>query len=107
MMGDQEFDGLNRPSQTNGLCLAAEGMSFDLALMKMTLELLNAQEAVPAAAEGEKKEEKKDEKPKEQMLDGMPESFVGPLIAHLVAHEVGHTLGLRQSFQRLHSGSDQ
>ena len=59
MMGDQEFDGLNRPSQTNGLCLAAEGMSFDLALMKMTLELLNAQEAAPAAAEGEKKEEKK------------------------------------------------
>jgi hypothetical protein len=99
MMGDQEFDGLNRPSQTNGLCLAAEGMSFDLALMKMTLELLNAQEAAPAAAEGEKKEEKKEEKPKEQMLDGMPESFVGPLIAHLVAHEVGHTLGLRHNFK--------
>ena len=98
MMGDQEFDGLNRPSQTNGLCLAAEGMSFDLAVMKMTLELLNAQEAAPAA-EGEKKEEKKDEKPKEQMLDGMPESFVGPLIAHLVAHEVGHTLGLRHNFK--------
>lgn len=96
MMGDQEFDGLNRPSQTNGLCLAAEGMSFDLAVMKMTLELLNAQEAAPAAAaEGEKKEEK----PKEQMLDGMPESFVGPLIAHLVAHEVGHTLGLRHNFK--------
>lgn len=99
MMGDQEFDGLNRPSQTNGLCLAAEGMSFDLAIMKMTLELLNAQEAAPAAAEGEKKEEKKEEKPKEQMLDGMPESFVGPLIAHLVAHEVGHTLGLRHNFK--------
>ena len=99
MMGDQEFDGLNRPSQTNGLCLAAEGMSFDLAVMKMTLELLNAQEAAPAAAEGEKKEEKKEEKPKEQMLDGMPESFVGPLIAHLVAHEVGHTLGLRHNFK--------
>ena len=99
MMGDQEFDGLNRPSQTNGLCLAAEGMSFDLAMMKMTLELLNAQEAAPAAAEGEKKEEKKDEKPKEQMLDGMPESFVGPMIAHLVAHEVGHTLGLRHNFK--------
>ncbi len=99
MMGDQEFDGLNRPSQTNGLCLAAEGMSFDLAVMKMTLELLNAQEAAPAAAEGEKKEEKKEEKPKEQMLDGMPESFVGPMIAHLVAHEVGHTLGLRHNFK--------
>ncbi len=99
-MGDQEFDGLNRPSQTNGLCMAADGMAFDLAIMKMTLELLNAQEAQPtAAAEGEKKEEKKPEKPKEQMLDGMPESFVGPLIAHLVAHEVGHTLGLRHNFK--------
>ena len=101
MMGDQEFDGLNRPSQTNGLCLAADGMAFDLAIMKMTLELLNAQEPTPAAtpAEGEKKEEKKAEKPKEQMLDGMPESFVGPLIAHLVSHEVGHTLGLRHNFK--------
>ncbi len=100
MMGDQEFDGLNRPSQTNGLCMAADGMAFDLAIMKMTLELLNAQEAQPAApAEGEKKEEKKPEPPKEQMLDGMPESFVGPLIAHLVAHEVGHTLGLRHNFK--------
>lgn len=100
MMGDQEFDGLNRSSQVNGMCLAAEGMSFDLAIMKMTLELLAAQET--PAAEGEKKEEKKDEKkeePKEQMLDGMPESFVGPLIAHLVAHEVGHTLGLRHNFK--------
>lgn len=101
MMGDQEFDGLNRPSQTNGMCLAADGMAFDLAIMKMTLELLNSQEPAPAAApaEGEKKEEKKEEKPKEQMLDGMPESFVGPLIAHLVAHEVGHTLGLRHNFK--------
>ncbi len=99
-MGDQEFDGLNRPSQTNGLCMAADGMAFDLAIMKMTLELLNAQEAQPAAAsEGEKKEEKPPEKPKEQILDGMPESFVGPLIAHLVAHEVGHTLGLRHNFK--------
>jgi hypothetical protein len=100
MMGDQEFDGLNRLSQTNGLCMAADGMAFDLAIMKMTLELLNAQEAQPAApAEGEKKEEKKPEPPKEQMLDGMPESFVGPMIAHLVAHEVGHTLGLRHNFK--------
>ncbi|MBL8815536.1 MAG: zinc-dependent metalloprotease [Planctomyces sp.] len=101
MMGDQEFDGLfGRTSQVNGLCLAADGLSFDMAVMRMTMEIL-AQEtpAQPPAAEGEKKEEKKEEKPKEQMLDGMPESFVGPLIAHLVAHEVGHTMGLRHNFK--------
>jgi len=103
LIGDDEFDGLNSASQINGMCLAADGLSFDLAVMKMTMELLQAQET-PPAVEGEKKdeekkEEKKDETPKEQMLDGMPESFVGPLIAHLVAHEVGHTMGLRHNFK--------
>ena len=102
LIGDDEFDGLNSASQINGMCLAADGLSFDLAVMKMTMELLQAQET-PPVAEGEKKdekaEEKKDETPKEQMLDGMPESFVGPLIAHLVAHEVGHTMGLRHNFK--------
>ena len=102
LMGDDEFDGLGRASQMNGMCLAAEGLSFDLALMKMTMELLPAQETPPVEGEKkpeEKKEEKKEEAPKEQMLDGMPESFVGPLIAHLVAHEVGHTMGLRHNFK--------
>ncbi|MCP4783211.1 MAG: DUF5117 domain-containing protein [Fuerstiella sp.] len=114
LIGDDEFDGLiGRTSQINGMCLAAEGMSFDLALMKMTMAMLEADEE-----DGDKKdddedkkdedenEDKKDEDedkkevtPKEQMLDGMPESFVGPLIAHLVAHEVGHTLGLRHNFK--------
>jgi hypothetical protein len=100
-IGDDEFDGLNRNSQINGMCLAADGMAFDLAVMRMSLDLLLSQE--PKPADGEKKEESKDEKkpeePKEQLLDGMPESFVGPLIAHLVAHEVGHTLGLRHNFK--------
>ena len=125
LIGDDQYDGLiGRTSQINGMCLAAEGMSFDLALMKMTMAMLAADEE-----DGDKKEkdddenkkegdkdedkdedkneddkdkkddEKKEAKPKEQMLDGMPESFVGPLIAHLVAHEVGHTLGLRHNFK--------
>ena len=108
LLGDDEFDGLvGRSSQLNGMCLAAEGISFDLAVMKMTFDILHAaaSEDPPKTEEKvedkpeEKKEEKKKEEPKEQMLDGMPETFVGPLIAHLVAHEVGHTLGLRHNFK--------
>lgn len=94
-IGDDEYDGLiGRTSQVNGMCNAAEGMSFDLALMRMTLALLGDDDE-----EKDEEDEEKEEKPAEQMLDGMPESFVGPLIAHLVAHEVGHTLGLRHNFK--------
>ena len=90
-IGDDEYDGLiGRTSQVNGMCMAAEGMSFDLALMQMTLALWT---------DDAKDDDAKDDESKEQMLDGMPESFVGPLIAHLVAHEVGHTLGLRHNFK--------
>lgn len=96
MIGDDEFDGLvGRTSQINGMCLAGEGLSFDLAIMRMSMAMLQAD-----AQEGDaKKDEKKKEEPKEQLLDGMAESFVGPLLAHLVAHEVGHTLGLRHNFK--------
>ena len=101
MIGTSEFDGLmGRQSQVNGMCMAADGMSFDLALMQMTLALMADEAAGDDKKDGEKKDdEKKKDEPKEQMLDGMPESFVGPLIAHLVAHEVGHTLGLRHNFK--------
>ncbi|HRA88296.1 MAG TPA: zinc-dependent metalloprotease, partial [Planctomycetaceae bacterium] len=106
LLGNDEFDGLvGRSSQVNGMCLAAEGISFDLAIMRMTFDMLHASEDTPAdddkKAEEKKetKEEKKKEEPGEQMLDGMPESFVGPLVAHLVSHEVGHTLGLRHNFK--------
>ncbi len=104
MLGDDEFDGLvGRSSQVNGMCLAAEGISFDLAVMRMTFDMLQADVSDDGEKSEEKPEEKKEEKkkeePKEQMLDGMPESFVGPLVAHLVAHEVGHTLGLRHNFK--------
>lgn len=119
-IGDDEYDGLHgRTSQINGMCLAADGMSFDLAMTRMTLALLDADEEDGDSEdeeekdedkegekkddddkkEDEKKEEEKKDKPKVQMLDGIPESFVGPLVAHLVAHEVGHTLGLRHNFK--------
>ena len=115
LFGDDEYDGLTgRTSQINGMCMASEGMSFNLALMKMTLALLDDEEKSAEEKKDEDKKEdkdaekkdddKKDEdkkpaKPKEPMLDGMPEAFVGPLVAHLVAHEVGHTLGLRHNFK--------
>lgn len=116
MFGDDEYDGLvGRTSQINGMCMASEGMSFNLALMKMTLALLDDEEKASEDKKDDDKKEDKDSekkeddkkevedkkpaKPKVPMLDGMPESFVGPLVAHLVAHEVGHTLGLRHNFK--------
>ena len=96
-IGDEEYDGLHgRTSQVNGFCSAADGMAFDVAMMRMSAAMLNAADADGKEGEGKKEEPKT---PAEQMLDGMPESFVGPLIAHLVAHEVGHTLGLRHNFK--------
>ena len=93
---------LNKPF--GGLCNAADGMAFEVGLMRMHLEMM-MQEAKDEKKkddkkEGDKKEEKKPEKKdEEQKLDGMPESFIGPLLSHLVAHEVGHTLGLRHNFK--------
>ncbi len=51
-IGDDEYDGLiGRTSQVNGMCLAAEGMSFDLALMKMHLTLGLPEETTASADE--------------------------------------------------------
>lgn len=89
LMGDEELDGLfGRTSQKNGGCMAAEGRAFDVAMMRMMVEL-------------KRLEDEEDGKPEsdEQKLDGMPESFIGPLLADLVCHEVGHTLGLRHNFK--------
>lgn len=93
-IGDDEFDGLGHVhSQKNGLCLAARGKAFDVALMRMHMEMadpeLLGQDAEQGAGEGTVAD----------TLDGIPDWFVGPLLADLVAHEVGHTLGLRHNFK--------
>ncbi len=99
MLGDEPGDGLyNRDSQVNGGCLAAEGRQYDVAIMRMMIQLMQDEPKDDDKEEkdGEKKEE---DESAEQMLDGMPESFIGPLLADLVCHEVGHTLGLRHNFK--------
>jgi hypothetical protein len=124
LLGDDIYDGLiNRTSQVNGYCAAAEGMGFDLAMMRLHMANLNFLQDEKAKEE-KKEEEKKDgekkelteeqkaalakvlkekteieKKKRESMLDGMPEEFIGPQLAHLVCHEVGHTLGLRHNFK--------
>lgn len=100
-MGDDEFDGLvGRASQVNGMCLAAEELSFDLAMLRMNYEvMMSVADDESDTDDKDTEDDKGEEKPQEQMIDGMPESFVGPLVAHLVAHEVGHTLGLRHNFK--------
>lgn len=111
MMGDEISDGLvNRVSQVNGGCMAAEGRGFDVALMRMSMDVMRSRMAADEDDEDEDddsdsddddddQKEESDDEDSEQMLDGMPESFIGPLLADLVSHEVGHTLGLRHNFK--------
>lgn len=114
LMGDEPLDGLvDRHSQVNGACFAAEGRSLDVAMMRMAMLSMQAEKEEDDKDdkddkdddedEDDKDEDKEDdqeeEEEKEQMLDGMPESFIGPLLADLVCHEVGHTLGLRHNFK--------
>ncbi len=72
--------------------MAAQGKAFDLALMRMSYDLLLEEDAKanPDAAKAKSEDDE---------LDGVPARFIGPLLADLVAHEVGHTLGLRHNFK--------
>lgn len=100
LMGDEPMDGLlNRVSQVNGSCLAAEGRQMDVAMMRMMLALNRFDDEEDKDKEKDEDEDKETEEDQEQLLDGMPESFIGPLLADLVCHEVGHTLGLRHNFK--------
>ncbi len=81
---DPALNPLSRAIPENRACFAAEGRQFDVALKRMILAMLPADETPDS---------------NEQILDGMPESFIGPLLADLVCHEVGHTLGLRHNFK--------
>lgn len=101
LMGDDEFDGLiGRTSQTNGMCLAAQGRAADMAFAGMSFEIIDALfDESETPKDGEKPGEGKPDEPQEDKLDGIPEQFIGPLLADLVAHEVGHTLGLRHNFK--------
>lgn len=111
LLGDHPMDGLgDRISQVNGMCQASQGKAMDMAIGRLTLELLAGNDAAlyqDGGEEGEgedgkkpdaKKGEKKDE-PKVVKVDGIPEWFVLPLLKDLTMHEVGHTLGLRHNFK--------
>ncbi len=61
MLGDNPYDGLiGRTSQVNGLCMATQGKSIDLALMQMHLALLD-----DAGEDDDKKKKKKESDDKE------------------------------------------
>lgn len=73
-LGDDEYDGLvNRVSQKNGYCLAADGKGFDLSVMRMTLDMLAAvddDDDEDEEEEEEKKDSKKKKEDKEDSDDG-------------------------------------
>ncbi|MFT5324862.1 MAG: hypothetical protein ACI8P0_002728 [Planctomycetaceae bacterium] len=80
MLGENPFDGLiGRTSQVNGLCMATQGKSIDLALMQMHLALLDdgdddadkkkKKKDSDDKKDGDKKDEKKDGDDKDEDAD--------------------------------------
>jgi hypothetical protein len=65
MIGDNQYDGLiGRTSQVNGLCMASQGKSIDLALMQMHLALLD-----DGGDDADKKKKKKGSDDKDEKKD--------------------------------------
>ena len=61
MIGDDLFDGLaGRTSQCNGMCMAADGVAFELAMLRSTLELLRADEEDEEEKEDDDEEDEDD-----------------------------------------------
>ena len=61
LMGDEPSDGLvNRTSQINGGCMAAEGRGFDVALMRMSMAVMRSKMKEKAEAEKAKAEKAED-----------------------------------------------
>ena len=62
LMGDEASDGLvNRTSQINGGCMAAEGRGFDVALMRMSMAVMRSKRKQKEKAEAEKAKDEDDE----------------------------------------------
>jgi hypothetical protein len=105
LVGESEYDGMTgRVSQRMGLCMMARGKAFDMAMIRMSLDMYTAEELEsmapqPAGGPGSPGAPANDDKPKFDTIDGVPEWFVGPALVELTAHEVGHCLGLRHNFK--------
>lgn len=123
LIGDDEYDGLiGRTSQLNGLCMAADGMAFDVATMRMALVIAAAgddedkkEEKKKEVAKKEKdadkdkekpkekdkkddkKDDKKEEKKKEEKPKKSDESMLDGMpesfVGPLIAHLVSHEVG--------------
>ncbi len=70
MMGDDPLDGLvGRTSQVNGNCMAADGLSLDMATMRLYMAMSDALADDEKKDEGKKEEPKKEEKKDEAKKD--------------------------------------